>query len=209
MRPRTRLLSAFTLSTAIAFGVVAMAADLPKEGTFSGTLSNSGTVKATPVGKERLLVMFDENGSVVSNGLLDHTTVHCWGLGDYANGVGQAHGYCVSMDPAGDQIVINITGDGRLDAKSFTVMGRPRSQRALASMPASAVVIRSFFMGRNSGRRLKAPTSNTERWRVVTNSHDVGTNEKQQPSRRGRAKVAPLLLLCVNQDYWTSRKVWP
>jgi hypothetical protein len=119
MQPRTRLLSAFTLSTAIAFGVVAMAADLPKEGTFSGTLSNFGTVKATPVGKERLLVMFDENGSVVSSGLLDHTTVHCWGLGDYTNGVGQAHGYCVSMDPAGDQIVINITGDGRLDAKSF------------------------------------------------------------------------------------------
>jgi hypothetical protein len=103
------------------FGIAAMAADLPKEGTFSGTASNFGTVKATPIGKERLLVMFDENGSVVSNGLLDHTTVHCWGLGDFTNGTGQVHGYCVSMDPAGDQIVTNIASDGKFaaDAKSF------------------------------------------------------------------------------------------
>jgi hypothetical protein len=46
MQPRTSILSACTLSTAMAFGVAAMAADLPKEGTFSGTASN-------PVGKER------------------------------------------------------------------------------------------------------------------------------------------------------------
>jgi hypothetical protein len=37
MQPRTRLFSAFTLTVAMAFGAAALAADLPKEGTFSGT----------------------------------------------------------------------------------------------------------------------------------------------------------------------------
>ena len=50
MQPRTCILSAFTLSTAMFFGVAAMAADLPKEGTYSGTYSSVGTVKATAVG---------------------------------------------------------------------------------------------------------------------------------------------------------------
>ena len=35
-------LSAFTLSAAMAFGAAAMAADLPKEGTYSGTYSAFG-----------------------------------------------------------------------------------------------------------------------------------------------------------------------
>ena len=35
--------------------------------------------------------------------------------------MGQVHGYCVWMDPAGDQIVANIASDGKFaaDAKSF------------------------------------------------------------------------------------------
>src|ERR1700722_7514693 len=35
------------------FGATAMAADLPKEGTFSGTVAAAGTYKATVVGKDR------------------------------------------------------------------------------------------------------------------------------------------------------------
>lgn len=124
MQSHTCKLATFALTLAMAFGAAALAADLPKEGTFSGTSAEFGTIKATPVGKERLLVAFDENGSVVSNGLLDHTTVHCWGLGDFTRGVGEVHGYCVSTDPTGDQIVTNIASDGKfgLDAKSFKGM---------------------------------------------------------------------------------------
>ena len=62
MQPRTCILSAFTLSTAMAFGVAAMAADLPKEGTYNGAYSSVGTFKATAVGKERVLIAFDEYG---------------------------------------------------------------------------------------------------------------------------------------------------
>jgi hypothetical protein len=65
------MLSAFTLSAAMFFGIVAMAADLPKEGTFSCTYYGFGTSKATKVGEERLLVVFDENGLTLSNGFLD------------------------------------------------------------------------------------------------------------------------------------------
>ena len=47
MLPHTRLLSAFTLSTAMFFGTVVMAADLPKEGTDSFTNFWTGTTYAT------------------------------------------------------------------------------------------------------------------------------------------------------------------
>ena len=61
-------------------------------------------MKSTPIGKERLLFVFDENGLSLSDGFLDHMTWHCWGLADFANGVGAPHGTCVLTDPAGDQI---------------------------------------------------------------------------------------------------------
>lgn len=111
MQPRTCILSAFTLSTGLAFGIAAMAADLPKEGTFNGTYSGFGTFKATAIGKERLLTVFDENGLQLTNGFLDHTTWHCWGMADYTSGMGTEHGYCVATDPAGDQVVASFGPD--------------------------------------------------------------------------------------------------
>ena len=122
MRLRTGMLSAFTLSTAMSFGIAAMAGDLPKEGSDTGTYSGFGTYKAIPVGKERLLIVWDENGLNLSDGYQDHTAVHCWGTGDYTNGVGQDQGYCVLTDPAGDQIVdIVRTEQHPLDQKTYHV----------------------------------------------------------------------------------------
>src|SRR5271165_1744962 len=112
MQPRTCILSAFTLSTAMAVGAAAMAADLPKEGTFNVTFSGSGTAKATAIGKERLLIAWDLNGLTVGTGLFDHMTWHCFGLNDTANGMRQYNGYCIMTDPAGDQIVGDIASDG-------------------------------------------------------------------------------------------------
>jgi hypothetical protein len=106
----TCVLSA-SLSTGMFFGTAAMAAELPKEGAFTGTYSGFGTFKATPIGKERLLLVFDENGLTLTNGFLDHTNMHCWGLADFTYGVGQVHGYCVITDPAGDQVVGNLGPD--------------------------------------------------------------------------------------------------
>jgi hypothetical protein len=100
------ILSAFTLGAALAFGVAAIAADLPKEGTYSGTFSGFGAFKATPIGKERLLVVWDETAMSLTNGLLDHFTWRCFGESDVVNGVVQDRGRCVGTDPAGDQVVV-------------------------------------------------------------------------------------------------------
>jgi hypothetical protein len=105
---RTCLLSAFTLSTAIVFGAVAMAADLPKEGTFSATYSAVGTAKTTQIGKERVLIALDETGLSVGRGLFDHITWHCSGIENVTSGMGEYHGYCVATDPTGDQFVVNF-----------------------------------------------------------------------------------------------------
>ena len=122
MRSCTYMLYAFILSVAIFLGSAAISADLPKEGAYSGIYAASGTFKLTPIGKERLLNVWDENGLTLSDGLLDHMTWHCFGLADFTNGVGEHHGYCVATDPAGDQIVGNIASEGKyaIDAKVFS-----------------------------------------------------------------------------------------
>jgi len=121
MQPRTFMLSAFTLSTALALGVTAMAVELPKAGPYSGTYSASGTYKATPIGKDRLLTVWDENGLTLTNGFQDHMTWHCCGLGDFTNGMGQGHGYCVGTDPSGDQVVGAIADEKhRMDQKNVS-----------------------------------------------------------------------------------------
>jgi hypothetical protein len=111
MQPRTCILSAFTLSTAMFFGIAAMAADLPKEGKYSGTYSSVGTVKATAVGKERVLIAFDEYGLSLGKGITDRMRWHCSGLIDLVSGIGQAHGHCATTDPDGDQIAVNFDAD--------------------------------------------------------------------------------------------------
>lgn len=121
MRPRTCVLYALTLSVAMSFGIAANAADLPKEGTYTGTWSGFGTFKGTPVGKELVLVAFDQNALTVGNGLIDHLTWYCFGLSDVTNGLTQHHGYCVATDPAGDHIGSSFASDGKYaaDAKSY------------------------------------------------------------------------------------------
>ena len=95
---------AAALALAAAFAAEATAQ--AKEGTWSDTFAGFGTVKATEVGKERLLLVFDENFLSVSNdAMFDHLTWHLLGLGDCAKGVCQAHGYVLATDPAGDQFV--------------------------------------------------------------------------------------------------------
>jgi hypothetical protein len=126
MRPRTYTLPAFTLGAALLFGIAASAGDLPKEGTYSGTYSSFGTVKATTIGKERVLLAFDENGLSVGQGLIDHVTWHCWGLGDTTNGMAEWHGYCVMTDPAGDQIAANVASDGKYAADAKSLRGQAR-----------------------------------------------------------------------------------
>ena len=119
MQSRTCILSGVT---AMFFGGAAIAADMPKEGTFNGIYASYGTYKAFPVGKEMLTSSFEENGLMVGKGLLDHTTWHCWGTYSAAKGMAQFHANCVVNDPDGDQIVVtaaDVEGKHPQDAKSY------------------------------------------------------------------------------------------
>ena len=120
MRARTFMMSALTLSAAMAFGTAATAADLPREGTYSFNYAAFGTIKATPIGKDLVLLFADENGLSLGNGLFDHMTWHCQVLGDVTNGMTQYRGYCVGTDPSGDQVASNVASDGKYpqDAKT-------------------------------------------------------------------------------------------
>jgi hypothetical protein len=111
--------SAFVFGAAIFFGTAAMAADLPKKGSYSTIYASFGTAKATRIGKDRMLIVFDENGLKVGQGVMDHTTWHCFGLSDIASGMVRHHGYCVATNPDGDQMVGDFASDDkyRADAK--------------------------------------------------------------------------------------------
>ena len=142
MLPHTCILSAFTLSTAIAFGTAATAGDLPKEGTYTATSSVDGTYKATPIGKERVLNTFDENGLSVGSGLLNHLTWHCWGVDATSRTVGLSTTATASeltrWRPSRQQLrERRKIPRGR---KEFQ-RGRLHSYRAPGSMLASAVAI--------------------------------------------------------------------
>ena len=82
----------FAVAAVLSLGIASPSSAQMKEGTFSGTYSGFGTVKAMPVGKDRLLVAVDETGFTLTNGFLDHMTWHCWGTADYTNGMGQIQG---------------------------------------------------------------------------------------------------------------------
>ena len=61
MQAHTTLLSAAALGFALLVGP-ARAADLPKEGTFTGTYSAVGTSKPSPLGEARWFGSWDEDG---------------------------------------------------------------------------------------------------------------------------------------------------
>jgi hypothetical protein len=122
MKTGKHTLSAAALVLTAAFAFATAAPAQAKEGTASFTFAGFGTVKATEVGKDRLLFVFDENGlnEGSSDPMFDHATWHCSGLGDFTKGMGQAHGYCVVTDPGGDQFVYNVvTEKWSLGQKSF------------------------------------------------------------------------------------------
>lgn len=104
----TRLALPFAFVPLLVLAVATPAAAQAKEATYKGTYAAYGTYKVTAIGKDRIPLVADENGLNLTDGFTDHTTFHCWATGDYTNGVGEDHGYCVGTMPNGDQIVSNI-----------------------------------------------------------------------------------------------------
>ena len=110
MQVRTCLLSAFTVSMAMFFGIAGLAADLAKEGTYKGTYSGHGTLKTNSVG-DRTVAVFDETGLSLTDGFADHMTWHCWGMTEFTKGMGEDQGYCLGTDLAGDKILMKLAGE--------------------------------------------------------------------------------------------------
>jgi hypothetical protein len=103
---RLPIVTSIVLSLGVTGAITAMAADLPKEGTYKATYTSASPIELIPVGKERVFIVWtNEIGQTVSDGFLDHVTWRCWGMGDHTKGVGQDHGSCVATDPSGDQLV--------------------------------------------------------------------------------------------------------
>jgi hypothetical protein len=116
------LLSVVTLTAGLSLGIAAMAADMPKEGTYKGTYSGVGTFKVNALDKDRVLVSIEEIGLNMSDGFLDHMTWHCWGNGDYVKGVGVDQGHCTATDLSGDKLIAKFVSEKHTaEQKSFTV----------------------------------------------------------------------------------------
>src|SRR5215469_13510192 len=104
--PMTRILAFSAIAVVFALSASSPAsAQMMKEETTNGTYFGYGTFKGTPVGKDRLLINFEDNGPSVGQGITDHMTWRCWGMGDFLKGMGKSHGHCLGIDPAGDQIL--------------------------------------------------------------------------------------------------------
>jgi hypothetical protein len=105
----------------LVLGVAPHASAQMKQGAYKGTYASYGTYTAVPIGQVRLQVSWDETAQQLTDGFADHTTWHCWGTGDYTNGMGQDLGHCVGTDPAGDQLVNSTIDETHaLDAKTFS-----------------------------------------------------------------------------------------
>jgi hypothetical protein len=107
MKSCKAILPAAVLMTAALFTHAPDAAAQAKEGTWKATLLGLDHTQGRWVGNW-LLFVYDENGTSDGDGIFDHTTWHCWGRGDFANGVGFTHGGCIGIDPTRDMAVINL-----------------------------------------------------------------------------------------------------
>jgi hypothetical protein len=114
MKPYKLTITAGALFASLALGTAAVAADLPKEGSFQGTYTSFGTAKFSKAG-EHTFMIFDETGAQLTNGFADHVTFHCWGTGDDTNGITTDLGYCVGTDPAGDQLALQFSDEKHTD----------------------------------------------------------------------------------------------
>ena len=114
MQPRTCLLYAFTLSTAMAFGAEAMAADLPKSGTIRTHIGIKANAVVVPVGEKRILVAATVGGVIyndAANGPLNGDAWTCAFAQDFDNGTAKIEGYCASGDASGlNRIFVTFSG---------------------------------------------------------------------------------------------------
>ncbi len=100
-----------TIFLYIAFGPVAYA-QMPKEGTFSGTNTYAGTQKIMPLDKDRFVMVYDNIGVRMEDsgqGPFNGMSTHNVGVIYFEKGVGRLRGYITNMDKDGDQVLVELT----------------------------------------------------------------------------------------------------
>jgi hypothetical protein len=125
MRAWAHLSSALALGAATFFATMAIASDLPKQGTFSvaskatGSYQGIGHVDPIDVGVD------DETGKIVGDGLLKDMAWRCFGMPEFIDGNFKDNvGYCVSTAPDGTQVIFGIKQEKRTQfAESAQVSG--------------------------------------------------------------------------------------
>ena len=103
------VVGAFFLS--VAFGLVANA-QMPKEGTISGTVNYAGTHKIIPLDKDRAVMVYDNMGVRLDDsgqGPFHGMSTHNVGVMYFEKGVGRLRGYMTNMDKDGDQYILELT----------------------------------------------------------------------------------------------------
>lgn len=92
-------------------------AEMAKEGTGSGTLTWSGTMKILPMGTERLEMHYDVTGSYAGEGPLNESSFHCLGALHAIKDVYENEsGFCVFTTPIGDKAFATRKSSGKLGA---------------------------------------------------------------------------------------------
>jgi hypothetical protein len=102
---------ALSLILSISFGWNAIA-QIPKEGTFSGTNTYSGTFKVFPIDKERFIMYYENTGVRVDDtggGPFHKVATHNVGIQYFEKGVGRLRGYYSMIDKDGDKVVYELT----------------------------------------------------------------------------------------------------
>jgi len=95
----------------LAFGLVANA-QVPKEGTLSGTNTYAGTHKVFPIDKDHFVMVYDNMGVRLEDGgqgPFHGMSSHNVGVLYYENGVGRLRGYITNVDKDGDKVLVELT----------------------------------------------------------------------------------------------------
>ena len=109
-----------SLIVLVAFGMEAKA-QIPKEGTTSGTCAYSSTFKALPMGQERLQMTYELMGVIIgdtSEDLFHNASWRCLGMLHAVKGEHNNSGFCVATRPDGDQIFWTYKTAGKLGVGS-------------------------------------------------------------------------------------------
>jgi hypothetical protein len=99
------------LFLSVVFGPVVYA-QMPKEGTFSGTNTYAGTQKIMPLDKDRFVMVYDNMGVRMEDsgqGPFNGMSTHNVGVIYFEKGVGKLRGYITNMDKDGDQVLVELT----------------------------------------------------------------------------------------------------